>query len=66
MSAREFVFADPEPFAHPKFGAGSAVSRASPIRGGGWAADYVIDHLRHTPWNYWDARESEIYSPPAC
>jgi tricorn protease len=31
---------------------------------GGYAADYVIDHLRRPVWNYWAPREGEIYSTP--
>ena len=31
---------------------------------GGLAADYVIDHLRRPVWNYWSARDGEIYTTP--
>jgi tricorn protease len=31
---------------------------------GGFAADYVIDHLRRPVWNYWAPRNGEIYSTP--
>ena len=31
---------------------------------GGFAADYVIDHLRRPVWNYWSPREGEVYTTP--
>src|SRR5271165_2119247 len=31
---------------------------------GGFAADYVIDHLRRPIWNYWSPRDGEIFTTP--
>jgi tricorn protease len=34
------------------------------FNGGGYAADYIIEHLRRQPLNYWTSREGKDYSTP--